>query len=644
LLDVSNDYNEVYEKLCKAILPNDPLGGVVDSAQREGTANPFWRLRAEYYENMPSLLAATFSKPESEKYGQFQEMRPCIVEGSRGTGKTMLLMSLRARHLMETSKTGGKKIDQLFGFYVRLSKGSFANAGLISPRSKNATAIDRKTLQQVTESFSQEFYLSLLEGLVNEVEYCVKHGSLRIDSKVVDSLVKAIMSTIGEDPTKLASFDFDSLLNHFADMHREIGTFIKRRFIYEERNVVIPFAAFDLDCFKRLIVAVKLKVPQLKNAQMTVLLDEYENLHENQKLVVNDLVKFGPPVCSVKIAKKLGTEDTAATTTGQSLNEIHDYNRVNLVYQIEDDGELKNYLRLLAGITRNALSQQNLVVNDIENLLPGFASPQFTDEEIAIDIRNMIGATKWDKLTPEEKKTKLAYYRDASMLRLVYNKSGGGRVREYAGFRELGVLSSGVVRYFQEILGTAYHLQYSDSEPTPGTQVVISQETQCKAVYLVSEHNLTSLSRSVEIHGERLKYFLLDLGDCLRHKLLTHSSEPEAGRICIKDPELLNSEQLSDVLTILYVGIREGVFQTREGRPGMRPKHRGDPQPQEFNVSRIFAPVLQFSPRLRWRSEFRVEDFQALLNPDRRRDAMKRLFQRMNKQASGEQGNLGLGA
>lgn len=154
-------------------------------------------------------------------------------------------------------------------------------------------------------------------------------------------------------------------------------------------------------------------------------------------------------------------------------------------------------------------------------------------------------------------------------------------------------------------------------------------ENQSKAVHYVSTHNITTLSRNVENDGEALKYFLLDLGDCLRHKLLKHGSEPEAARITLTDPETLDNLGFENLRRVLNAGTREGVFQTKEGRPAFKPRHSSDPQPSEFNITRVFAPVLQISPRLRWRTEVECNDLKKLLDPKSRPKAKKALMAAM---------------
>ena len=76
---------------------------------------------------------------------------------------------------------------------------------------------------------------------------------------------------------------------------------------------------------------------------------------------------------------------------------------------------------------------------------------------------------------------------------------------------------------------------------------------------------------------------------------------------------------------IFAVGEREGVFQTKEGLPGFKPKHGSDPQPTEFNICRVYAPVLQISPRLRWRTNLKCRHLQRLLEPGKRTRAIREL-------------------
>jgi hypothetical protein len=227
-------------------------------------------------------------------------------------------------------------------------------------------------------------------------------------------------------------------------------------------------------------------------------------------------------------------------------------------------------------------------------------------------------------LPDDKKRERRTYYGEAAIYRVLYGRRGQRREKRFSGFQDLAFISSGVIRYFQEMLGVAYHLTYG-STPPPTNAILLPPDKQSQAVHFVSEHNLTTLSRNVETYGEALKYFILDLGDCLRYKLQKHGSEPEAARLTIEDPEFLDQPDMAPLKRLLDVGVREGVFQTKEGRPAFKPKHSSDPQPSEFNLSRIYAPVLQISPRLRWRTRVGCKALVGLSIPDQRSEALKQL-------------------
>ncbi len=263
---------------------------------------------------------------------------------------------------------------------------------------------------------------------------------------------------------------------------------------------------------------------------------------------------------------------------------------------------------------------------DLKDLLPEDTSLEVDQAALTLEVAQLSKMTseEFEALSPAKQREKTTYYREAAIYRILYGPKGKRGEKRFSGLGDLAFLSSGVIRYFQEMLGVAYHLTYNTAPPDSGA-ISLPSDKQSQAVYFVSEHNLTTLSRNVETYGEALKYLLLDIGDCLRHKLQKHSSEPEAARLTIEDPELLDQTGMAPLRRLLDVGVREGVFQTRAGRPAFKPKHGSDPQPSEFNICRIFAPVLQISPRLRWRTVVSCKALLGLATPEKRSQALQQL-------------------
>jgi hypothetical protein len=639
-LEKQEDYARVLESLCAAILSEPTASSIVSDAIRPDSPNPFRRVRAEYFEDFePKLLGDAFAPPDHLKLELLEEMKPTLLEGSRGTGKTMLLLSLRARHLAvrQTQLT----ITRLFGFYLKLNRGAVCNAGSIPGPSDRDPSFLTPQIVQVTDIFCQEILVCFLESLLSELEYCIGQQLLSCDKYAEKRLVDKIHVRIfGVTDPNLTTID--DLKFVLSCVHRTIAEFIRKRFIYAE-VVPVPIASLDDRCLVDVLSYIKQIIPELGKSIFVVLLDEYENLFPFQQKVINTFVKFGPPHFSIKIAKKVGTMETSATTSGQELQEINDFNRMPLIYDVEDSHQFARYKTLLQHITSRILKAEGYEPSDIDSLLPEYPTEEVDEERLRDEIAKLskMDRPAFDALSQPLLQEKLTRFRMAAIYRVLYAK-GKERDKRFAGLSELAFVSSGVIRFFQEILSVAFQLQSKSFAKRDSFSLL--PEFQTKAVHLVSRFNLTTISRNVEEVGERLKYCVLDLGDCLRQKLLNHGSEPEAGRVTILDPELLETE-FGELKNLLNVGIKEGVFQTKEGRPAFKPKHSADPQPVEFNISRIYTPVLQISPRFRWRTSLRCKDLSALIEPVKRSMTKRRLMERLrSSKSSVNQPNLIIGS
>ncbi len=610
---------KLVEDICGVIISGQTTSSVVAEAFTPNSKNPFRHLRAEFFENQPELHAKTFALPDAVKVGALEEMKPCILEGSRGTGKSMLLLSLRARNFLLRCSSE-KNAPQLFGFYLKLTRGAICNAGV----SFEVEHLDPTTDAVLMDVASQELFLQIAESLFSELMYCVKHDLIDHVRLVERNLCEAAEELLF-DSTDRKLVSFDELQFRLSQMHKKLAEFIRRRFIYGE-NVSVPIATFDIEQLRRVVDLVRSHTLPLENSMFVVLLDEYENLYPYQKRIVNGILKLGPPNISVKIAKKLASQDVAGTTTGQELQEIHDYTRVPLVYNVEDPSQQKAYYQLLRHIIENMTKLEGGYPINADNLLPRFCDSE-VDESLWLEevIKlSKITFAEFENLSIEKQREKKRYYGEAATYRVLFGKGGRQPEKRFAGFNELALLGSGVIRYFQEFLSVAYHLTFGANSPPQGV-LTLPPDQQSRAVHIVSQHNLTTLSKNVERHGEELKYFLLDLGDCLRHKLLKHTSEPEAARLTIEDPELLVDKTMAKLKNMLEIGEREGVFQTKEGLPAFKPKHGSDPQPTEFNICRVYAPVLQISPRLRWRTNIKCGHLQRFLELGKRDRAIQEL-------------------
>ena len=207
--------------------------------------------------------------------------------------------------------------------------------------------------------------------MFSELDYCAKHGLIECDRNVERRLCEAaddLLFDAGDGGGRLvrrpAEANSESCTSGWPSSSAAVSS-IRSRFPCQRRRST-------LDQFKRVVQLVRRNVPPLASSMFVVLLDEYENLFLHQKRLVNSLVKLGAPQMSVKISRKLASGDTPATTTGQELQEIHDYTRVSLVYNLDDPGERKAYCGLLRHMVGNMVALEGDRPFDMDQLLPRF--------------------------------------------------------------------------------------------------------------------------------------------------------------------------------------------------------------------------------------------------------------------------------
>ena len=175
------------EDICGELFSEQTTSSLVAEAFTPNSQNPFRHLRAEFFENQPELHAKTFALPEAIKVGALEDMKPCILEGSRGTGKSMLLLSLRARNFLQRSPSE-RSAPQRFDFYLKLTRGAICNAGVRFEDDHLNSTINTDVLVDVG---AQELYLQIMESLLSELVYCVEHNLVNRDGLVERNFCEA---------------------------------------------------------------------------------------------------------------------------------------------------------------------------------------------------------------------------------------------------------------------------------------------------------------------------------------------------------------------------------------------------------------------------------------------------------------------
>ena len=627
------DYDAELKKLLGKLTPKQDPSQLYGEVQSPEADNPFRRVRAEHFEDV-GLLANSFSQPERAKYDRIQGRRPVLLEGGRGSGKTMILKSLTARIAVTRRRRKFFRecgIDY-FGVYLKLTRGAFAT----TPRAM----VDSLGETLATRAFMNELTLQMLQALVEELSACASTSMLTISPQEERQLAQAISREVRPDTTAASSpIDFAQLGSFLAGEARTVRNYVERRGIYAEHP---PYAGCSInhETVGKVWKSVRTTIPELARVSAYLCLDEYENLLPFQKIVLNTFVKFCAPEFGVKLAAKRTAFSDAQTLEGQELQEGHDYSTVVLDYNLSDNDEFRHYQQLLRSICQKTLKQEGFGATNIAELLANAEGHDGIDQsEIESELVEMLRQQDVDPTGIPERK--LAEYRHrlgyAALYRVLRNR--GNKEKCFAGFDDFTYLSSGIIRYFLELCGTAYYTAVQNGVNVKSGQP-IPIDSQAVAARIISSYYLSTIRRNIEEVGPAIQQLVIDLGDILRMKLLRHLSEPEAARIAISDPQFLTQEPQTFVGRLLDTAEKESVFQLEGPRGGFRPKHPSDVQPKEYVLNRIYAPVLEISVRPRWRTRISVAALSGLLSPQTRGQTKSSLMRRLvgspqeDKQAS----------
>ena len=609
------EYNAVLREIVQALGAPTDAGTLYAEFQGPESDNPFRRVRAEHFESI-STLARSYSEPEAARYERIVETKPVILEGGRGSGKTMTLKSMLLQALV--SRLGQRRLDETkvpyFGVYLRCVPGSFATQ---SQGIDEIVGADRCITLFLTETI-----LKLTHAIVEELKSCSEVGILQVPGSRERRFLSEVANIVRPQGTNESPpADLDNLQNLLTREIRFIVDYVHRQIFGEQRAYEGVF--LSVEDLKRICHAMTTTYLAKPETTVYFLLDEFENLLAFQKVVANSILKASEAGhYSVKIASKKAALTTSETLEGQEVEEPHDYASVDVDYNISDPQERRNYKELLATICKRSLYNEGFNETAIIKLLE---SPLELDGLKKEDIDREIGTVAGERPLTAEDRNKLGH---AAVYRLLHQE--GGKRKLFAGFDDLVTLSSGIIRVFLELAGLSYHFAVQEGVNVRAGQP-IGRDHQTSAAYVLSNYHLATIRSNVATVGPQIQQLVIDLGDIFRTKLLNHNSEPEGSRLSLHDPHRLEESASKEARMILTQAVIHSIFQNPDPRGGMRPKHVTDVQPQEYIINRVYSPSLGISPRPRWRTRISTKDLLELMDPALRQNAKSRLTRQVSR-------------
>lgn len=608
--------------------------------------NPFTRLRAE-----------DFGDAVGEYYvpGPFEQLlgtRPLVIEGGRGTGKTMFFLShawtARVRELENRGKSAADilKRPEIIGLYYRVDSpftGSLEGKGLNE--------------EDWTGIFSAYLTACLLLELHRFLEFFVRGGVL--EKAGIEQCLSRTARSIGLDR------DAGDLEQFRQDCNSSLDAI--EQFVNAPHLAPRPRPAVSV---RPLLLAIDelARIPALAAAQLHVFIDEYESLLDYQQRVVNTLIKQRDRHLVIDIGlRPKGMRTNRTTTPAEVIQHPDDFN----LFQPEQNliGNPDAYHNLLAEICGKLLRSNHVppgpegLWHDIRWYLGKYdvdlelerlskaqrqaaflsaleeaiehAKPSPRDKNEAIRLLAKEAPLPHARLhlclmlrSPKYRPTVDALMNDYRAFlaghgpryaHWLHNTKWGlvfllcrdlRRHKEYFGYDVYAMLSSGIVRYFLELCEQAFKFALNHGldlrQPRP-----ISIEDQAKAARLVSRLKIQAID-SYEPHGAALKRLVLILGGVLEalHKNPNATlGEPEINHFSTEDTELD-----PDVRRVLDGAIMWAVLQEA---PSTKEKEVEIPlKSRDFHLNHIYCPYFEISYRRKRKVNVPSHELRRLIRGD----------------------------
>lgn len=609
-------HTQVFDRLSDSA---PPPAHIIDKREY---LNPFALARSEDFNHNYLKVAKLFQ--DSPDWASIQRRTENVfIEGGRGTGKSMLLRRLTAQASIEAKRRTVPNatffdLDQdYFGIYIKLTRGYYEQFRAIEEANPTLGSL----LAQ------HELNVEILDGFVETLMWLNNARAMPVPNDNWRSLSLELAALLPNAPQVqiLEALQLETL--RFEQ--NQIIEYCRDRALGKPGNYG-GSAQETVQFIRRLSQIFRKHLFPKQEMRLFLLLNEFETLLETQQIAVNTVMKMRLPDISTKVAVRRDGRKTSATfTPGDPIQDPRDYTPVFVDYDVQDP----KYKDLLLGIAQKRLEDAGYRNTDIKKYLYP-PSESEVDQKALDDELQVIwdSGNRRNDRPNEEFRTK---YSTAAVFRILRRK---GKRKNFAGFDQFALISSGIVSNFIELCKYAFYFALNDGLALNERQAV-PVFLQNEAVYRVSQRLLETIEGNVPNVGSIAHLLIVDLGAILRDRLLNHSSEPEANRISIADFNEIGAERNRVLHEVLSRTITWSVFHLELAGQAFRSKNSSYPPGAELIINRIYCPALGLSPRSRWRIQMTTADLSSLIDPQLRAQTFKRLDHRLG---SGDTDQAGL--
>lgn len=598
--------------------------------QKGNWINPFsvdrvedWRVeeQPENYEKIAALFASPYFMNKLE---DSSITKAIFIIGGRGSGKSHILKRMAIQsEIKYLEKKYNRKLEvpdfekEYLGVYIKTD--------CFSPLSKETVSyLDDKQLGALFEHlFNIEVSKAIIEGIRFVGTYFGKDSFTNESTicKKIDSYLQSLGwygGPISSYSDLLKSLDGQSnsivklIKNVLFD--NDIGKYLNNIYITQTPDFIVRLYSIILN-----------NISFLKNKSLILLLDEYESLDKNQQRIINQIIKGRK--LTLRIAVKVRGIKTLDTKTSEKLDELHDYEYIDLHFKLDKNGR-KKYKLLSKQIFENRLSLKGVFGDyhekNPEILLP---SPTLQDEgikkdDIEIELSKIKESLKGNKeLKDPEKywKNFRGHYKEAAIFRILREK---GKDKLYAGFDEYVSLSSGIIRLFIWLCREAFMIAYQEKvDILNGKFINVFLQSRAASNTAKNELDITIPQSINNIYASKLATFIFDIGQILRARL-HYSSQPQANRIEIVDYEKFELKEYEIPRELIESGKELPVLLSEIS---FKPRDIKYPFPKTFALNGIFAPLLSIPTEGSWRTEIKSEEIKDLCLTEKRAETLTKI-------------------
>lgn len=598
--------------------------------------NPFKENRAE---QMRDLWKYYVPFPGLDSTG-----KPAVVQGGRGSGKTMFFQCNSWRQVLSKIRKEQLPSSALFdnfgfvGIYYRVDT-TFVSS--MSGREENNW-----------DSIFETYFSICIVQEVLDLIITLSHD-MPIAENELSRFVMDFSKRFNPSSTSDSLTDFRQETNIYLDSIEDSINGLSSKTILRRVNAHRLISDICGSCNKLFS----------KDVLFKVFIDEYETLQEYQQKIVNTLIKHStlPVIFNIGLRPKgMKTKETISET--ETIEAPHDYELITLGI---DSG---TYLSILREICKKRISlgkEQGKIPPIAPESIEYYLGTYKVDDEIERVIGSSSNAphirelkkvisdlskeqdcskeetqlyteTLCDKApiinsrlhyallcqqttyTPTLKELYEAYTGNTKRYSdWMHNRKYGlvfllckefKKEKMYYGFDVYAALSSNIVRYFLELCEQAFKIAFLDDYCWESP---ISPEIQTEAAKYVSEYKVLDIA-GYEPYGKELRIFTQYLGQIF-YKLHTADlntlGEPEPNHFSTKDLSLP-----THIKELISSAIMWNVLQ--EGEPTKRKQSKLSPETVDYYMNKIYVPYFGISYRNQRKIQLDVSILEQLFSGD----------------------------